>query len=179
MVRPAQYVTPARPVSAKIIMLVNAITLLLSIVLLAEGIWLRERRQDDCSSHLQWFVISIAIIMFVVSLVGFTGARQQTVGLLWLYIALLTLIVVLLIVFTVFAFYLKHHGFSTYLGMPANLIHGNFHCTIDFLNTFKKDWATVATTSLVVLIVLLFLYAIACSAFMHAINRRAFRSGFV
>jgi hypothetical protein len=195
------------PLSIRLLVFINFLTLLLSLVILGISIWLAERGYH-CSSRLQWLVISIGIIMFVISFIGLAGARRRILGLIWLYIALLTLIILLLIIFTTFAFLLKSHGFqdiirvgtstsaaasasvvstasaasasvsessSTHEALSvSSLLSSASSCRVQALLSFEHDWGIVAIVSLVVLLVLLLIYAVACSAFVRAMNQGAF-----
>ncbi|KAI5072979.1 hypothetical protein GOP47_0013085 [Adiantum capillus-veneris] len=86
------------------LILINLATLLLSIPILVVGIWLAARHHADCLRFLQWPLIVIGIVMMVVSLIGLVGALRRRAFLLWVYICLLTLLILLLLAFTIFAF---------------------------------------------------------------------------
>ncbi|KAH7405154.1 hypothetical protein KP509_15G058800 [Ceratopteris richardii] len=162
-----------RPISAKIVLVANVVTLVLSFVVIGEGIWIRERHHYDCSINLQWLVLSIGIVMLAVSFLGWFAAKRQSIGLFWLYIVLLSIIILLLIVVTILAFLLEIHGFSTFLHMPPTFLRPD-DCNQELLFKFNRDWSTIATTSLIVLVILLVLFSLACSSFMHSVNRHVF-----
>ena len=185
------YRTRRPSLSIRLLIIINFLTLLLSLVVLGVGIWIAHRGYH-CSSHIQWFIISIGIIMFVVSFIGLTGARRRILGLIWLYIALLTLIILLLIIFTTFAFLLKSHGFQDLLQVnalqssPLTTTHdltistllSAGDCNANSLLNFKHDWGTVSIVSLVILLLLLLVYVVACFAFVRAMNQGVFHHTF-
>lgn len=112
-VRPSQHQftspyaeTRPHPMPAKnlALILINLATLLLSIPILVMGIWLAARHHADCLSFLEWPLIVIGIVMMVMSLIGLLGALRRRALLLWVYLCLLTLIILLLLCFTIFAF---------------------------------------------------------------------------
>lgn len=171
------------PVSIRILVLVNYLILLLSIALLGVGIWLAQRASGNCPSHLHWLIIVIAILIFIVAFIGLVGACRRLAWLLWMYISILSFIVVLLIVFTIIAFMVKERGFSGLINaqVTRKFDPGNYspwirkrECQARFLWAFKKDWNTAATASLTVLILLVLVYVVAWYAFINAINRQVF-----
>lgn len=86
------------------LIVVNLATLLLSIPVLVMGIWLAARHHADCLSFLERPLIVIGILMLVVSAIGLLGAWRRSALLLWVYLGLLTLLILLLLAFTIFAF---------------------------------------------------------------------------
>ncbi|KAH7405152.1 hypothetical protein KP509_15G058600 [Ceratopteris richardii] len=162
--------------SAKILFAVNIVVLVLSIIVLGEGAWIPERHHDGCSSGLQWLVLSVGIFMLLLSFLGCTAVEAKSIRLSWLYIILLVNIILLFTVFSIFAFLLKVHGFSTFADIPPTFVRRD-DCDQDFLLMFKRDWDIIATTSLVVLVILIFLIFLAISAFMHTIKWRVFSPG--
>ncbi|KAJ8422800.1 hypothetical protein Cgig2_024568 [Carnegiea gigantea] len=90
---------------------VNFLTFLLSIPILAEGIWLSSRANTtDCMRFLQWPLIVIGAALMVVSLAGFAGACYRNTFLMYLYMWAMFFILVALIGFVVFAFAVTDKG---------------------------------------------------------------------
>lgn len=169
------------PVSLRILTFINFLTLLCSLALLGVGIWLAEQHRE-CPSRLQWLVIAIAILTFIVSLIGLLGASRRLAWLLWVYISILSVVILLLVIFTVLAFIVKNNGFSSLIHVQGrDFDPGNYspwvrkqECRARLLHSLRKDWNTVATVSLVVLIFLVLVYFIAWYAFVSALKRHVF-----
>lgn len=77
---------------------------LLSIPLLSAGIWLAAIADTYCERFLQWPVLCIGASLTLVSLLGFVAACFRVTWMLWIYYALMFLLIILLFCFTVFAF---------------------------------------------------------------------------
>ncbi|RWV78299.1 hypothetical protein GW17_00060747 [Ensete ventricosum] len=84
----------------------NVITLLLSVPILGGGIWLSQRGATDCERFLDVPLIAIGVFVFLVSLAGCVGACFRNYCLLWLYLA----VMLLLVCFTIFAFVVTNKG---------------------------------------------------------------------
>ncbi|RZS03116.1 hypothetical protein BHM03_00033253 [Ensete ventricosum] len=84
----------------------NVITLLLSVPILGGGIWLSQRGATDCERFLDVPLIAIGVFVFLVSLAGCVGACFRNSCLLWLYLA----VMLLLVCFTIFAFVVTNKG---------------------------------------------------------------------
>ncbi|KAG6510388.1 tetraspanin-3-like [Zingiber officinale] len=90
---------------------VNFVTFLISIPILASGIWLSARANStDCLRFLQWPIIVIAVSIMVISLMGFAGACYRLAWLLQLYLFAMFLVVAALLGFIVFAFAVTDRG---------------------------------------------------------------------
>lgn len=96
--------------SNNIIGIVNAITLLLSLAILAGGIWLATKGDTVCEKFLQWPVIGIGIFLAVLSIAGFVGSCCRVSLLLWVYLFFVFLIIILIFCITVFAFVVTNKG---------------------------------------------------------------------
>lgn len=90
--------------------IVNFITTLLSIPIIAVGIWLAHKHNTDCVRFLQWPVIILGVFILVVSLAGFVGSCWRISWLLWVYLFVMFLLIFLLFVFTIFAFVVTNKG---------------------------------------------------------------------
>ncbi|GLJ14765.1 hypothetical protein SUGI_0239470 [Cryptomeria japonica] len=96
--------------SNSIVGLLNLVTFVLSIPILGGGIWLATKADTDCEKFLQWPMIATGGFLLIVSLVGFVGACCRVTWLLWLYSAVMFLLILLLFCFTVFAFVITNKG---------------------------------------------------------------------
>lgn len=91
--------------------LVNFTTILLSIPILAEGIWLSTRAsQTDCMRFLQWALIALGLFVLVISLMGFAGACYRTSWLLWLYLFAMFFVIATIFSLIIFAFAVTSKG---------------------------------------------------------------------
>ncbi|XP_047318598.1 tetraspanin-3-like [Impatiens glandulifera] len=89
----------------------NFSTFLLSIPILAGGIWLSNRANtSDCLKFLQWPIIIIGVSIMVVSLAGFAGACYRNTLLMYLYLWSMFLIIVALLGFIIFAYAVTDKG---------------------------------------------------------------------
>jgi len=96
--------------SNNLIGLLNFATFVLSIPILGGGIWLATKADTDCEKFLQWPVIVIGAVLMIVSLAGLVGACCRVTWLLWVYLAVMFLLILLLFCFTVFAFVVTNKG---------------------------------------------------------------------
>ncbi|XP_008792155.1 tetraspanin-3-like [Phoenix dactylifera] len=97
--------------STGLIGVVNFITFLGSIPILAGGIWLGARANNtDCIRFLQWPIIIIGVTIMVISLMGFAGACYRISWLLRLYLFVMFFVIVALVGFIIFAFSVTDRG---------------------------------------------------------------------
>lgn len=96
--------------SNHLIAFLNFFTALLSLPILVTGIWLASKHSSDCVRFLQWPLILIGIFILLVSIAGLVGTSCRVLCLLWLYLAVMFLLILLLICFTVFAFVVTNKG---------------------------------------------------------------------
>ncbi|CAK9329780.1 unnamed protein product [Citrullus colocynthis] len=96
--------------SNNLVGILNFITFLLSIPIIAGGIWLSRQGTSDCEKFLDTPVIVIGVFLLLVSLAGFIGACCRVRWLLWIYLFVMFLLIVLLFVFTIFAFAVTNKG---------------------------------------------------------------------
>lgn len=97
--------------SNHLIGLLNFLTFLLSIPILAGGIWLStQANSTECLRFLQWPLIVIGVSIMVVSLAGFAGACYRNTFLMWLYLFVMFFVIVALIAFIVFAYAVTDKG---------------------------------------------------------------------
>lgn len=90
--------------SDKLVGILNFLTFLLSIPIIGAGVWLAKQHHTDCFRFLQGPVIALGVFILLVSLAGFFGSCFKMKSLLWIYLVVMFLLIVLLLVFTVFAF---------------------------------------------------------------------------
>ncbi|KAL9687445.1 hypothetical protein QQ045_031847 [Rhodiola kirilowii] len=97
-------------VSNNLLGILNFITLLLSIPIIATGIWLAHKGSSDCDKFLQKPIIALGVFLLVVSLAGFIGACFRISCLLWAYLFIMFVLIVLIFCFTIFAFVVTNPG---------------------------------------------------------------------
>ena len=91
-------------VSNNITAFLNFLALMCSIPIIASGIWLASKPDNECIHWLRWPVIFLGIAVLLVSLTGFVGAYWKKEGLLGLYLVCMAILIVLLLVFLILAF---------------------------------------------------------------------------
>lgn len=96
--------------SNNIIGIVNGLTFLLSIAILAGGIWLSTKGDSVCEKFLQWPVIGIGAFLTVLSIAGFVGSCCRITWVLCVYLFFMFLIIILIFCITVFAFVVTNKG---------------------------------------------------------------------
>uniref|UniRef100_A0A1D1Y0M3 FeS cluster assembly protein sufB n=1 Tax=Anthurium amnicola TaxID=1678845 RepID=A0A1D1Y0M3_9ARAE len=89
---------------------INFLTLLISIPILAGGIWLSNKANTECLRFLQWPLIVIGVTLMVLSLAGFAGACYRLSWLLWLYLFAMFFVVAAFLAFVIFAFAVTDKG---------------------------------------------------------------------
>ncbi|MCO5556631.1 hypothetical protein L7F22_010182 [Adiantum nelumboides] len=96
--------------SNHLITFLNFFTALLSVPIIATGIWLATKHSSVCLRFLQWPLIVIGIFILLVSIAGLVGTSCRILCLLWIYLAIMFLLILLLACFTVFAFVVTNKG---------------------------------------------------------------------
>lgn len=91
-------------VSNNIIAALNFIALLCSIPVIASGIWLASKQDNECINWLRWPVVFIGILFLLVALTGFIGAYWNKQGLLAFYLFCMAALIVLGLILLVLAF---------------------------------------------------------------------------
>ncbi|RWR81019.1 protein TORNADO 2 [Cinnamomum micranthum f. kanehirae] len=98
------------PLSHNVIGAINLVAMLLSIPIIAAGIWLASEPDNGCVAILQWPVIIIGILVLVVALAGFVGAFWRIPWLLLFYLAAMLILIILLAILVVFAYMVTNRG---------------------------------------------------------------------
>ncbi|KAL3532936.1 hypothetical protein ACH5RR_006457 [Cinchona calisaya] len=96
--------------SNNLVGILNLLTLLLSIPIIAGGIWLSRQANTECEHFLEKPVIALGVFLFLVSLAGLIGACCRVSWLLWLYLLVMFLLILVLFCFTIFAFVVTNKG---------------------------------------------------------------------
>jgi hypothetical protein len=96
--------------SNKLVGIFNFLIGLLSLPIIGAGIWLATKHDSTCVRFLQWPVIILGVILLVISILGFVGSCFRVSCLLWIYLAIMFLLILGLIAFTVFAFVVTNKG---------------------------------------------------------------------
>jgi energy-coupling factor transporter transmembrane protein EcfT len=87
-----------------IVGILNFVTFLLSIPIIAAGVWLANQHNVECYKYLEGPVIGVGVFILLISLLGFVGACYRMRFLLWIYLVAMLLLILLLFCFTIFAF---------------------------------------------------------------------------
>ncbi|PKU67355.1 tetraspanin-10 [Dendrobium catenatum] len=95
--------------STFVIRWVNFLTMILGLGVICFGIWM-STHHDQCHRTLTLPVIGLGALILLISLVGFLGALKNITLLLWVYLAIIFLILVAILVFTVLAFIITNSG---------------------------------------------------------------------
>nr|DAD27954.1 TPA_asm: hypothetical protein HUJ06_029422 [Nelumbo nucifera] len=95
--------------SNTVIGFLNLFTLLGSIPIIGGGLWM-ARNSTSCESFLQTSLLVIGFVVLVVSLAGFIGACFNVAWALWVYLAVMLLLIATLLSFTIFGFVVTSQG---------------------------------------------------------------------
>lgn len=101
-------------VSNNITAVLNFIAFLCSIPIIAAGIWLASKPDNECIREFRWPVVLLGVLILLVSLAGFVGAYWNKQGLLAFYLFCMAVLIALLLILLVFAFVVTRSdgGFS-------------------------------------------------------------------
>jgi hypothetical protein len=88
----------------------NVVSLVLSIPILASGIWLSAQHRSDCYQFLHGPVIALGLFILLVSALGLLGALRSSPWILCIYLLAMAILILLLLCFTAFAFAVTDGG---------------------------------------------------------------------
>ncbi|KAK2987565.1 hypothetical protein RJ640_021619 [Escallonia rubra] len=95
-------------VSNNITAIVNFVALMCSVPIIAAGIWLASKPDNECVHWLRWPVAFAGVLFLLVSLAGFVGAYWNKQTLLGFHLCFMAILIVLLLIFLVLAFIVTH-----------------------------------------------------------------------
>ncbi|KAH7352730.1 hypothetical protein KP509_19G060900 [Ceratopteris richardii] len=96
--------------SSHLITFLNFFTAVLSLPIIGTGVWLATKHSSECLHFLQWPLLISGVFLLVVSVAGLVGTSCRILCLLWLYLAIMFLLILLLAAFTAFAFVVTNSG---------------------------------------------------------------------
>lgn len=95
--------------SNTVIGFLNLLTLLSSIPIIGGGLWMAKSK-TSCESFLQTPLLIIGFVILILSLAGFIGSCFHVAWVLWLYLAVMFLLIAALMALTVFGFIVTNRG---------------------------------------------------------------------
>lgn len=96
--------------SNNVIGAINFVAMLLSIPIIGAGIWLATEPDNSCVKILQWPVIILGILIFLVALAGFVGGFWRIPWLLIFYLVAMLVVIILLASLVVFIYMVTIRG---------------------------------------------------------------------
>ncbi|MQL84124.1 hypothetical protein Taro_016618 [Colocasia esculenta] len=96
--------------SSNVIGIINFAAMLLSIPVLAAGIWLSTQPDNACVNLLQWPIIALGVLLLAVALAGFVGAFWRIPVLLYFYLAAMLVLILLLACLVIFVYVVTNSG---------------------------------------------------------------------
>lgn len=96
--------------SNNVIGAINFVAMLLSIPIIGAGIWLATEPDNSCVKILQWPVIILGILIFLVALAGFVGGFWRIPRLLIFYLVAMLVVIILLASLVVFIYMVTIRG---------------------------------------------------------------------
>ncbi|XP_050872405.1 protein TORNADO 2 isoform X1 [Lathyrus oleraceus] len=115
--------------SNNVIGIINFIAVLLSIPIIGAGIWLTTLQAESCVKILQWPVIILGILIFIVAMVGLVGAFWRIPMLLIFYLIAMIVLIVLLVSLVIFVYFVTLRG------------HGNIEPNRSYLEYHVNDFS--------------------------------------
>ncbi|VFQ64852.1 unnamed protein product [Cuscuta campestris] len=117
---------------------INLVALLLSVPIIATGIWLMTQAEISCLNLLNWPVIALGIAILVVAIFGIVGGFRKIQPLMVIYFVAMLVLMVLLGALVAFVFSVTSHGsahrepnrayleyrFDDYSGWLGRQVHG-------------------------------------------------------
>ncbi|KAK0571635.1 hypothetical protein LWI29_019230 [Acer saccharum] len=121
-------------VSNNITAVLNFIALLCSIPIIASGIWLASKPDNECIHLLRWPVVILGFLILLVSLCGFLGAYWYKETLLAFYLCCMAILIALLLIVLILAFVVTKPDGS--YGVPGR---GYREYRLDGFSSWLKD----------------------------------------
>lgn len=91
-------------VSNNLTAILNFVAFLVSIPIIASGVWLASKAANECTRYFRWPLVILGVLILIFSLAGFVGAYWKRQGLLAVYLCCMAILIVLLLLLLVFAF---------------------------------------------------------------------------
>jgi hypothetical protein len=91
-------------VSNNVTAILNFVAFLAAIPIIASGIWLANKPDNECTHYFRWPVVILGALILLVALAGFVGAYWNRPGLLAFYLCCMAILIGLLLILLVFAF---------------------------------------------------------------------------
>ncbi|XP_057768295.1 tetraspanin-2-like [Salvia miltiorrhiza] len=91
-------------VSNSITAILNFVAMMCSFPIIAAGVWLASRADNECLLWLRWPLVFLGLAFLLVSAAGFVGAYWKKEGLLAIYLVAMFILIVVLLVILVLAF---------------------------------------------------------------------------
>ncbi|KAH9606350.1 hypothetical protein KSS87_023340 [Heliosperma pusillum] len=91
-------------VSNNITSILNFIAFLCSIPIIASGLWLASKPDNECVLLFRWPVVILGFLILIISLMGFIGAYWYKEGILSLYLCCMAILITLGLILLIFAF---------------------------------------------------------------------------
>ncbi|KAF8779104.1 hypothetical protein HU200_003073 [Digitaria exilis] len=128
--------------SNNVIVALNLSTLLLSVPVLAGGVWLRSRRADGtgCDHSLSTPATALGAALMAVSLAGLLGACCRATWLLWLHLLATLALILALLCFTAFSF-----AIVTGTGRGRGAVPGDYSTWLRRHVEGPTNWARIRT----------------------------------
>lgn len=133
--------------SNNITAVLNFIAFLCSIPIIAAGIWLADKPDNECIHSFKWPVVLLGALVLLVSLAGFVGAYYNKQGLLALYLVCMAILISLLLFLLIFAFVVTRHDGSYVVpgrGFKEYRLYGFSKWLRDHI-TDSENWGKIKT----------------------------------
>ncbi|ESQ54160.1 hypothetical protein EUTSA_v10027429mg [Eutrema salsugineum] len=96
--------------SNSLVGILNFLVFLLSIPILAGGIWLSLNATTQCERFLDKPMIALGVFLMIVAIAGVVGSCCRVTWLLWFYLFVMFFLILIVLCFTIFAFVVTSKG---------------------------------------------------------------------